>query len=52
MKKPNLETLVKTLGTLSAGITMHQYYLSRNQATPNDTISNCNKGLKHEKNIK
>jgi hypothetical protein len=51
MKKPNLETLVKTLGTLSAGITMHQYYLSHNQATPNDTISNCNKGFESMRKI-
>ena len=45
MKKPNITNLITTLSTVSAGLTMHQYYISQNQPTPTDTIANCNKGF-------
>jgi hypothetical protein len=51
MKRPDFRTLITTLGTLSAGLSMHQYYLSRNQASPNETISSCNKGFEDMRKI-
>jgi hypothetical protein len=45
MKRPDIQTLVKTLGVISAGVTLHQYYLTKNQSTPDDTIQSCNKGF-------
>jgi len=45
MKRPDIQKLIAVLGSASAVLTLHNYYLNVNQPTPRDAMDNCEKGF-------
>ena len=45
MKRPDIQKLIAALGSASAVVSLHNYYLNMNQPTPSDAMEKCEKGF-------